>query len=117
VSVDLTAYLEPTYTVYRLYDAENNLLYVGATSDIPKRFAEHRRDKAWWPEVVRAEGLIHNTPEEAAYCEEGSIVLCQPRYNTKVAHRRYRGAGEDATLLDWFVESALVQVEWTERNP
>jgi predicted GIY-YIG superfamily endonuclease len=39
--------------LYRLYDAQDRLLYVGVTIDTKRRFGEHRREKSWWPEVVR----------------------------------------------------------------
>ena len=31
--------------LYRLYDAEDQLLYIGITSYPPKRWTEHERDK------------------------------------------------------------------------
>ncbi|MFD3762092.1 GIY-YIG nuclease family protein [Streptomyces sp. NPDC058622] len=34
--------------VYRLYDAEERLLYVGITMNVKQRFADHQRLKFWW---------------------------------------------------------------------
>jgi predicted GIY-YIG superfamily endonuclease len=36
-----------THTVYRLFDAEGALLYVGSTINLPKRLGEHRRKQPW----------------------------------------------------------------------
>lgn len=39
--------------VYRLYDVFGRLLYVGMTSDIPRRWKEHRKDhRSWWYQTV-----------------------------------------------------------------
>ncbi len=37
--------------VYRLYDADETLLYVGITYDTKTRFADHKVNKEWWPDV------------------------------------------------------------------
>lgn len=39
--------------LYRLFGAANDLLYVGITDSPRIRFAEHAKDKPWWPDVVR----------------------------------------------------------------
>lgn len=38
--------------LYRLYDEERALLYVGITRNVEQRFSEHERDKPWWPLVT-----------------------------------------------------------------
>ena len=40
------------YTVYRLYDAERNLLYVGMTSNLKRRLQHHSSQREWWPDVA-----------------------------------------------------------------
>ncbi|MEU8371240.1 GIY-YIG nuclease family protein [Micromonospora tulbaghiae] len=37
--------------LYRLYDREGRLLYIGITVNPQSRFGQHAEDKAWWPEV------------------------------------------------------------------
>lgn len=39
--------------LYRLYDAAGRLLYVGVAANPERRWEQHSRDKAWWPEVER----------------------------------------------------------------
>jgi antitoxin (DNA-binding transcriptional repressor) of toxin-antitoxin stability system len=67
--------------VYRLYDADETLLYVGITYDIKTRFADHKADKEWWPEVSTKE--IRWLPDrEAAWAEEQRVIHEEhPRYN------------------------------------
>ena len=43
---------EPT-ALYRLYDCDGTLMYVGITSNPERRFSEHASDKHWWPHVTR----------------------------------------------------------------
>ncbi|MEH0579041.1 GIY-YIG nuclease family protein [Streptomyces sp. B21-108] len=38
--------------VYRLYDEDERLLYVGVASDPRVRFKQHGRDKSWRPRVT-----------------------------------------------------------------
>ncbi len=38
--------------LYRFFDADGALLYVGITHDIEQRWAAHERDKPWWPQVA-----------------------------------------------------------------
>ncbi len=39
--------------VYRLYDANDALLYVGSAYDFDVRFKSHAQRKRWWPQVAR----------------------------------------------------------------
>lgn len=73
-------------TLYRLFDAENNLLYVGASMYGPARMEAHRRDKSWWPEVVRAEFEHYETKHLATVAEADVIRLEKPRYNRAGPH-------------------------------
>lgn len=42
-----------SFTLYRCYAADGDLLYVGQTMRPRERFKCHARMSAWWPEVVR----------------------------------------------------------------
>jgi predicted GIY-YIG superfamily endonuclease len=39
--------------LYRLYDADDQLLYIGISIDPQRRFKEHRKEQGWWPLVAR----------------------------------------------------------------
>jgi predicted GIY-YIG superfamily endonuclease len=77
VSVD---YGEPT-DLYRLYDEDGVLLYVGITNNWPRRRSMHMQDKSWWGEVcqVTFERFHHRTQAERA--EPVVIKSERPRYN------------------------------------
>lgn len=40
------------HALYRLYDAEDVLLYIGETNNPVERYVEHSLTKDWWPEVA-----------------------------------------------------------------
>jgi len=67
--------------LYRLYNADDQLLYIGITTYPPKRFVEHERDKPWWHEVARrdVEWIDNRVRAEAA--ERCAIAAEQPQYN------------------------------------
>lgn len=56
-------------TVYRMYDADSQLLYVGCTIQWPKRLADHQ-SKPWWADVTRVE-LQHFDDHRDALTVEG----------------------------------------------
>lgn len=67
--------------LYRLYDAEGVLLYIGISRDPRIRWYQHAGSKQWWPEVERREVVWHETAEAAVYAERTAIREEMPRYN------------------------------------
>lgn len=66
--------------IYRLYDAEHALLYVGITWNPFVRWTAHSRSKAWWAQVAHAEVWVC-ADEDARYWESRCIKEQQPRFN------------------------------------
>jgi len=71
------------YTVYRLYDAEHNPLYVGATANLEQRIAHHRSQREWWPEVASVETETFPSLGTAIDAELARIKTLTPRYNRR----------------------------------
>lgn len=42
-----------TCSLYRFYDSDNTLLYVGVTVDLERRLAEHLNEKHWYTDMER----------------------------------------------------------------
>lgn len=68
--------------VYRAYDCDGRLLYVGRTSDLPRRIKEHRTDRWWWtPLVVKLRVELARDYEDAKSRERTAIQSEAPIFN------------------------------------
>lgn len=67
--------------LYRFFDKDGKLLYVGITERFGQRWGDHAKQKHWWPEVAKAEAEWHETREAAASAEIAAIKAEEPRYN------------------------------------
>lgn len=79
MTADLAADI-PT-AVYRLFDADGVLLYVGMTNDLSRRMADHARDREWWPKVHRKTAAWYPSRERAAVAELIAIEKEAPLHN------------------------------------
>lgn len=67
--------------LYRLFDSEGRLLYVGITFNPRNRWAGHSATKSWWKQVVRREIEWHETRYAAEAAERAAILAERPLYN------------------------------------
>lgn len=77
----MSSLAEPAASVYRYYDENNVLLYVGYTTQGPKRNHQHASDKSWWTYVARQEVDHYETVEEAKKQEVQLIRHYRPPFN------------------------------------
>jgi predicted GIY-YIG superfamily endonuclease len=72
---------EPT-ALYRLYDADEQLIYVGITNNPANRWRRHQEVSLWWPKV--ATKTIEWLPdrESALTAERSLIEEHNPPYNS-----------------------------------
>jgi len=88
--------------VYRFFDAESQLLYVGITSSPRARFFQHRNSAAWWGEADHERTTIqwYGSRIEAVSVEAAAIRDEKPRFNISgtrsCAGRDLLGLSEDA---------------------
>jgi hypothetical protein len=80
MSVANTAADERPAGVYRLWDDEDQLLYIGSSYDPDRRLRDHR-DKPWWPSVARSAVEWHDSRHGAYRAELEAIVAEDPRHN------------------------------------
>lgn len=66
--------------VYRLYDTEGALLYVGSSFDPDRRLVDHRR-KAWGRLIARRTVEWHPDRDAADAAESRAIETEHPQYN------------------------------------
>lgn len=67
--------------VYRFFDAEDQLLYIGITCQLARRISSHELEKTWWGEVARISVEHHPTRGGALAVESAAIQLERPRFN------------------------------------
>lgn len=67
--------------LYRFYDKEDRLLYVGITHDPKARWRFHAVEKPWWHEVARKEVTWFETRTEAGIAELRAIETEGPLYD------------------------------------
>ncbi len=68
-------------TLYRLWNADHLLLYVGITDDAEARIEEHRSEKPWWGEVAQISTEEFPSRRRALEAETRAIFWEQPRHN------------------------------------
>lgn len=70
-----------TASVYRCYDTDGVLLYVGCSTNLTNRMRVHRCKSPWFDASVRVEA--HEYPErwQAQCVEQFLISLLRPRHN------------------------------------
>lgn len=72
----------PTRTaLYRLYDANDQLLYVGISDNPRQRWGTHSAEQVWWPLVVRKTVEWFGNRREAAKAEAAAIRAESPAKN------------------------------------
>lgn len=70
------------HVLYRFYDVYERLLYVGRTSQPPRRrFGQHRANKDWWGDVAVRELTHYPTAEALEAAERQAIRKEKPKHN------------------------------------
>jgi GIY-YIG catalytic domain len=69
------------YTVYRHFDKDGVLLYIGATRDLWQRKSDHRFKSFWYSDVARTETETFSTWGKALEAERHAILTENPLYN------------------------------------
>lgn len=75
-------------SLYRLYDIDATLLYIGIAGNPGRRFEQHAKDKPWWGHVtdVRLEHFL--TREAAILAEADAIRTENPKHNIMLNRSR-----------------------------
>lgn len=70
----------PTTALYRFYDADDRLLYVGVSDNLAARFKFHRQTQ-WWSAVARKTIAWYGTRNKAFAAEDWAIKTECPLHN------------------------------------
>ncbi|MET8113789.1 GIY-YIG nuclease family protein [Streptomyces prasinus] len=71
--------------LYRFFDTEGALLYVGITKSFGQRWLNHSRKKPWWPQVQSHTAEWFKSRPEAEAAEKQAVVAERPLRN--VVHK------------------------------
>ena len=67
--------------VYRCLDAQQELIYVGASKDVAARMVQHNMTSFWAPQVAKVTVRVFPSKEAALEQERLAIAREQPKYN------------------------------------
>jgi predicted GIY-YIG superfamily endonuclease len=73
--------------MYRLFDADQRLLYVGVTRDLCRRLREHRKAAPWWADVASATTEVYPNWFAVRQAERATIADENPKHNRDRALR------------------------------
>lgn len=73
--------IELPHYVYRYYDADNALLYVGYTNNLSRRHRQHEKAAPWFNQAARHEYETYPDKESALEAERTQIRDLRPREN------------------------------------
>lgn len=74
-------HLKGPTALYRLYDREGNLLYIGIAKNPEKRFDGHATNTPWWHLVARRVVMWLPTRDEALAAENKACTREKPLYD------------------------------------
>ena len=74
---------EVPHAVYRLFSAEDVLLYIGMSKNFGRRWMQEAAEKPWWPEVKRQTVEWYDSQDEAAAAETAAIGVEHPVHNLR----------------------------------
>lgn len=90
-----STYAVKTQQLYRLYDADGRLLYIGISYSAIARFAQHKDRQPWIGDVCRIEIETHDISRtEIEQMEADAIRSENPLHN--IVRRRITGGGRPA---------------------
>lgn len=67
--------------LYRFFDENDQLIYVGISNSPRARWAGHAADKSWWGSVVTREVEWFETRTDAEHAERQAIGAHSPKWN------------------------------------
>lgn len=71
-------------TLYRFFDADDTLLYVGMTINPGRRLEKHRATQPWWPDVARIDMEQHPDEVTLRRAEREAIKAENPLHNVRM---------------------------------
>ena len=80
--------MEESTTLYRFFDKDDRLLYVGISKNYFSRLINHIQNKDWISQAVRCDLQHFDTREDASNAEIDAVQFENPVYNKQYASER-----------------------------
>ena len=97
--------------VYRCYDGDGRLLYVGCSKTPRKRLDGHASGSWWWPQVATVRNLVFADRDAALLRERRAIASEMPRCNVKgrwhVTQPREHWTEQDYIDFRWAITQSI----------
>jgi predicted GIY-YIG superfamily endonuclease len=114
-----------TFTLYRFYNDESELLYVGLSINPGKRFERHKTEKPWWDDIAHIDLEHFDNLDELRAAERTAIQTERPEHNIRMSDRpRQLTADEQRETLEAFGwecvhndAEGLFLAPWSVRTP
>jgi predicted GIY-YIG superfamily endonuclease len=71
------------HALYRFFDVEDRLLYIGITAGLPQRLMRHADGKPWWLQVAKITVEVMPGRAEVLAAERAAIRAERPLYNIR----------------------------------
>ena len=102
-----------TQTLYRHFDANNNLLYIGVSSRISQRIKEHSIHSSWWQNVSKITLEHFEIRKEVLEAERNAIIAEQPKHNIIHKNGKIKDVKKTIEYSDYrgrFLTARLVEI-------
>lgn len=89
-----------TAYVYRIFDADERLIYVGSTVNVFNRLESHKA--RWWAhQAARVKAKVYATIDAARAAERAAIASENPRWNVMGSRRIWTPSDPSQDYLDY----------------
>lgn len=77
--------MTPT-SLYRVFSAEGELLYIGISGDVPARLVQHRTTAPWWPSSPPVVTHVDYADRETAHRAEMEAIAAENPLHNLLRH-------------------------------
>lgn len=74
--------------LYRCYDNENNLLYIGISLSAINRLSQHKSHSKWFDAIAKVDVEWFQDRDSAILAEMEAVRIEQPKFNVFLKHRK-----------------------------
>ncbi len=77
--------------IYVCRDAEDEIIYIGCSTNLHDRLVHHRSSTPWWTDVARVESFHFDDIAIAEQRQADAVASVRPMHNQRYVNRNYDG--------------------------